>query len=396
MTMTPSGAGAPNLIERVQNILLKPQTEWERIDGEEANVSNLYMGYVLPLAAVAAICSLVGMSVFGYSGFGITYRLPLVAGVVTAVLQVIMALVGTYVLALIANALAPNFGSQQNIGQAHKLAAYGSTASFLAGVFSLYPPLAMLGILGLYSLVLLYLGLPRLMKTPEDKRIGYFATVIIVAIVVWIVIGVVVGAVRTAIPGAGPPGINFSQSSPMITAPSGSAQGSVTLPGGGTLDLSQIEQMGQAMSEGGAGAAADPALLAARLPQALPGGFTLVSSSNGAAMGAANAEAVYQSGDARVTVTVTDMGAMGAVAAMAGAANVQQNEQSADGYSRVQTVNGRMITEEVNTANRTASYGVVGRGVAVTADGSGGVSIEQVRAVVNSLNIEQLERDFGA
>jgi hypothetical protein len=339
------------------------------------------------------------MSVFGYSGFGITYRLPLVAGVVTAVMQVIMGLVGTYVLAMIANALAPNFGSQQNIGQAHKLAVYGSTASFLASVFSLYPPLAMLGILGLYSLVLLYLGLPRLMKTPEDKRVGYFATMIIVAIVVWIVIGVVVGAVRGAIPGASPPGFSFGQSQqPAITAPSSSsAQGSVTLPGGGSIDLSQIEQMGQAMSEGGAGAAAaDPAQLAARLPQALPGGFTQVSSSSGAAMGAANAEAVYQNGDAQVTVTVTDLGAMGAVAAMAGAANVQQNRQDADGYERVQTVNGRMITEEVSAASGRASYGIVGRGVAVTAEGTGGASIEQVRAVVESLNIEQLEREFGA
>ena len=56
--------------------------------------------------------------------------------------------------------------------------------------------------------------------------------------------------------------------------------------------------------------------------------------------------------------------------------NVQQNEQNANGYSRTQTVNGRVITETVDNASRSASYGIVGRGVAVTAEGRGGVSIE--------------------
>lgn len=398
MTISPTGSGAPSLVERVQNILIKPQAEWERVDSEPFDMQKVYLGYVLPLAALGAICGFIGMSIFGVSGFGISYRVPIVAGLVGAVLQVVMALVGVYVLALIANVLAPNFGSQQNMAQAHKLSAYGSTASFLAGVFAIYPPLAILGLLGLYSLVLLYLGLPRLMKTPEDKRVGYFVTIIIVAIVVWIVIGAVVGAARSAFGGFGAPGaVPFGQSAPAISASSSaSGQGEVTLPGGGTLDLSQLEKMGEAMADGGAAAATDPVQLAARLPQALPGGFALVSSSNGAAMGAANAEAVYQSGEARIALTITDMGAMGAVAAIASAANVQENRQDADGYSRAQTVDGRVITEEVSTSEGVVRYGVVGRGVAVTAEGSGGAAVEQVRSAVQSMNIEQLERDFGA
>jgi hypothetical protein len=209
MTVDPTGAGAPNIVTRVQNILLKPQTEWGAIESETVDVPKLYTGYVLPLVAIAAVCGFVGMSVFGVSAFGVSYRVPMVTGVVSAVLQVVLGLVGVYVLAMITNALAPNFGSQQNIGQAHKLAAYGSTASFLAGVFAIFPPLAILGILGLYSLALIYIGLPILMKTPEDKRIGYFATIIVVAIVVWLIIGVVAGAVQATM-GAGMPRPGFS------------------------------------------------------------------------------------------------------------------------------------------------------------------------------------------
>ncbi|HYD86958.1 MAG TPA: Yip1 family protein [Vitreimonas sp.] len=203
MTTDPVSTGTPNLIERAKNILLQPKAEWERIAGEPANVSQLYTGYVLPLVLISAICSFIGLTFIGVSAFGVTVRVPMTTGLVSLVLQVAMGLAGVYVLALVANALAPNFGSVKDEGQAHKLAAYGSTAGFLAGVFAIFPPIAMLGILGLYSLALIYLGLPPLMKTPDDKRIGYFITIIVVMIVVWLVIGAVLGAVRASMGGMG-------------------------------------------------------------------------------------------------------------------------------------------------------------------------------------------------
>lgn len=75
--------------------------------------------------------------------------------------------------------------------QALKVAAYSSTAAWLAGIFILIPALGFLQILGLYSLYLLYLGLPRLMKTPEDKALVYTAIVIVAAFVIIAIIGVI-------------------------------------------------------------------------------------------------------------------------------------------------------------------------------------------------------------
>jgi hypothetical protein len=196
MTFDPTGAATSGLVERVKNILLTPQAEWERIDAEPADVNKIYMGYVLPLAALSAICAFIGMSVFGLNLMGTTYRVGLVPGAVGALIQVAAGVGGVFLMAFIANALAPTFGSQQNMGQAHKLAAYGSTAGFLAGVFSIFPPLAMLGIVGLYSLYLIYVGLPKMMKTPEDKRIAYFLSVIVVAIIAGVILSVVLGSVR--------------------------------------------------------------------------------------------------------------------------------------------------------------------------------------------------------
>ncbi len=391
MTIDPANAGAPNIVERVKNILLTPQAEWDKIATEPADVGKLYTGYVLPLVAIAAICSFIGLSIIGASAFGVSYRVPMVPGIVSAILQIVMGLVGVYVLAMITNALAPNFGSQQDMGQAHKLAAYGSTAGFLAGVFAIFPPIAMLGILGLYSLVLIYLGLPRLMKTPEDKRVGYFATIIVIMIVVWIVIGVVVGGVRTAMGGMGGPSYTFGQNS----TPSPS-QGEVTLPGGGSVDLGEFQRQAEAMQSGGGAAAVDPSRLQTQLPRSLPGGFTLTSASSSSAMGTAQAEGVYRSGQAELRLTVVHMGAMGALAGMAAGMNVQQNQQDADGYSRTQTIDGRVYNEEVSNSGGSASYGVIGRGVAITAEGHGGVTLDQARAAVETVGVQRLEREFGS
>lgn len=178
-----------SLMERAKNIVLQPKTEWPVIDAEQTSTGALYTGYIIPLAAIGPIAQIIGWSVFGMSlPFVGTFRIPIGYAVRTAVITYVASLIGTFVLALIIDALAPTFGGQKNQMQALKVAAYSSTAAWLAGIFGIIPALAILGLLGLYSLYLLYLGLPVLMKAPEDKAVGYTVVVIICAIVLWIII----------------------------------------------------------------------------------------------------------------------------------------------------------------------------------------------------------------
>lgn len=95
-------------------------------------------------------------------------------------------------MALIVDALAPTFGGTKSQIQALKLMAYGSTASWVAGIFLIIPALSILALVGsLYSLYLLFIGLPVMMKSPQDKSVGYTVAVIVAAIVVFFVVGVV-------------------------------------------------------------------------------------------------------------------------------------------------------------------------------------------------------------
>jgi hypothetical protein len=181
-----------NLVDRVKRILLSPKTEWEVIDAEPATVAELYTRYIMPLAAIGPLAQLIGYSVFGISvPFSGTYRVPIGTAITQALVTYILTLAGTYVLALIIDALAPTFNGQRSQIQSLKLAAYSLTASWVAGIFSLIPGLRILTLLGIYSLYLLYLGLPVLMKTPREKAASYTAVVILAAIVLSIVIGAV-------------------------------------------------------------------------------------------------------------------------------------------------------------------------------------------------------------
>ena len=181
-----------NLVDRVKRILLSPKTEWEVIDAEPATLAELYTRYIMPLAAIGPLAHLIGYSVFGISvPFIGTYRVPIGTAITQALVTYILTLAGTYVLALIIDALAPTFNGQRSQIQSLKLAAYSLTASWVAGIFALIPGLRILTLLGIYSLYLLYLGLPVLMKTPREKAASYTAVVILAAIVLSIVIGAV-------------------------------------------------------------------------------------------------------------------------------------------------------------------------------------------------------------
>lgn len=181
-----------NLIERLKGILLRPKQEWQTISAETTTIAELYKNYIVILAAIGPLASIIGMSIVGISlPFVGAFRMPITTSVVFAVVSYILSLVGVYVIAFIIDALAPTFSGEKNMNQALKVAAYSYTPGWIVGIFAIIPALSILGILGLYGLYLLYLGLPALMKSPQEKSLGYTVVVVIAAIIIFIVISFV-------------------------------------------------------------------------------------------------------------------------------------------------------------------------------------------------------------
>ena len=54
-----------NIVDRVKNICLSPNTEWPVIESEPADTGTLVTGYVIPLSAIGAVAGFIGGSIVG-------------------------------------------------------------------------------------------------------------------------------------------------------------------------------------------------------------------------------------------------------------------------------------------------------------------------------------------
>src|SRR5437763_5582593 len=183
----------PGWLARAQRLLLQPGQEWQVIATEFATSGPIYSRYVVPMAAIGPIAATVGTIVFGVrNSIAGSYGMSAGDAVTSGVLDYALNLVGVYVFALLIDVLAPSFGGQRNRVQALKLAAYGSTPYWVGGVVALFPKLSLIGgVLALYSVRLLALGLAPLMKAPRDKTAAYTLLVSIAGIVLALVVSAV-------------------------------------------------------------------------------------------------------------------------------------------------------------------------------------------------------------
>jgi hypothetical protein len=173
-----------NIVDRAKNIILTPKTEWPVIAGEDPVAGQIISGYVIPLALIPAVATMLGLGLIG-RGMLTSFT----AGIAMAIVSFIAAVAGVYLTAFVIDYLAPNFGSQRNFGRSMQLVAYSYTPAWLAGILTIIPALGVLVLIaGLYGLYLLYLGLPHTMKTPQDKVVPYMVVSIIVLIIVYFVL----------------------------------------------------------------------------------------------------------------------------------------------------------------------------------------------------------------
>lgn len=380
------GGVRKGLVERVKGILLAPAAEWEVIDKEPSSIGGLYKNYVMILAAIPPLATLIHSLVFGHSLLGVTYRPSIIGAIGTAATTYVLALVGVAVLAFVIDALAPSFGAVKNRDQAFKVAAYTGTASWVAGIFGLVPGLGFLAILGLYSLYLLYLGLPKLMKAPEDKALGYTAVTVVAAIVLTFVAGLLVAPVTAM----------FAGSNALSGADSGTVSGTLSVPGVGSVDMGKLDALGKQAEAAASGKvhAVAPDVLEGLLPNDVAG-LARVKTSSGSAgvggLGGSNAEARYEGGNGNITLSITDIAAAGAIAGLGTALNVQANEKTATSYEKTGTVDGRMTSEKWDSTNNSGSYGVLfANRFMVEARGSG-TTMDALKQAVGSIGADELE-----
>lgn len=406
------------LVQRAKNLVLSPASEWQTIAPETTSPGQLFGGYVAPLAAIGPIALFIGLSLVGVGiPFVGTYRMPMLLSLSTAVVSFVFALAGVFVLALIINALAPSFGGEKNSTQALKVAAYAYTPAWLAAVLQIFPPLGILVLLGsLYSLYVLYVGLPPLMKAPKEKALGYTAVVVICAIVLSVVFSVIAGAIGGfGLWSAGSMGaLGSSTPSRQIAkhdgndalsklekmaahADAASKKMEAAAQSGDTVSAASAaaDMLGAVLSGGQQVEPIDAAQLKAMLPETIAGLKRAGIEAEKTALGGmklATAKAVYRDNDGReIRLALSDAGGAAFVTAFAAWALVEAEKETDDGYERTGKVNGRPTHERYSKSRESGEYGVLVAGrFVVTAEGER-VDVKALKKAVASVDLGRLE-----
>ena len=399
-----------SLVNRVKDILLKPQDTWQAIESEAATPQSLYTQYLMILAAIPAVCSFIGTSIVGFGGFGLSVRIGVVAGLANMVVSYIMSLVMVYVLSLIINALAPSFGGEKNPLAALKLAVYGATATMVGGVFGIIPIMGLLSMLcGLYSIYLMYLGLPVIMKNPKEKSLLYIVVILLAGFVLGIVVSIVSRVTTSAL-----------SPSPFSAARGGDATFSMKTPDGGELkiDTAKLDAMNKKLEA--AQQSGDPAAAAAAARDAaatMAGGDanvlplstealkpflppqianfkrTTISVQSANAMGIAssNAEAEYQTNNRQsVSVTISDFGGMSGLVRMSGSMVTGEKDTPTQAEKTWQE-NGRTLHQEYHKDGSHAALKVILKNGIMLELKAQQVNVETLRLVMLGLDLNGLE-----
>jgi len=167
-----------NTLNRVRAILFQPNQTWDEINADATTEPEILKGYLVFIAAVAAIAGFFG-SLFDGEYF---FR-----ALLWAVLFFGFSIGGAWGAAKALTFLAPNFKAEPNYIAILKLVAYAFTPILLACIFFLIPQIYGFSILGIYGFYLLWIGIPKLVPCPQDE-IFSFRTVAIIVLAITILI----------------------------------------------------------------------------------------------------------------------------------------------------------------------------------------------------------------
>ncbi|MBW8814389.1 MAG: YIP1 family protein [Caulobacterales bacterium] len=188
---TPRGFG---VAKRAVAMLARPDRTFDRVGEESGDLRGLFRRYVAPLAAIPAVCGVIGPLIFGFNVYNVGIHMSVVGLILEAAVGYLLTLAAVYGLGLFVELTAPWFGGVRSRDRAMRAVAYSATAVWVAGLAELYPNLGLpLGVLAaLWSLYALYLGLAKLMAIPEERRLVAFAVVLLALAVLGVARGMAV------------------------------------------------------------------------------------------------------------------------------------------------------------------------------------------------------------
>lgn len=178
------------ILSHFWGLLSRPEEEWSIIREHPPGILRLYLGQVIWLAALPAICTYLGTTRTGWTvpGSDQVIKLTEASAAYMAFFAWLAILAGVAVMGAFIQWMAETFGSKPTMTQSVAFSCYTAAPLFLAGFCGLYPSIWMTIVAGTIatscSAWMLYSGLPTFMQIPREQGFVYASSVLCIGLVV--------------------------------------------------------------------------------------------------------------------------------------------------------------------------------------------------------------------
>lgn len=181
------------MINNVIGLLIWPKTQWKSIAEKGQFGLGGAMLYILLLASIPALAWYYGATQVGWTvGDGDVIKLTQQSGQILISLFYLTMVASLCAIGYSIHWMASTYGSDSSTSKGIAVAGYTATPLFIAGAIGFIPVFWFALLIAIaavsYAVYLLYLGIPIVMKIPEERGFLFASAVIAVCLVILIVI----------------------------------------------------------------------------------------------------------------------------------------------------------------------------------------------------------------
>lgn len=175
-------------LKHVVGLMINPEKEWQKIRANEVSIASVYFTFVIILGAIGPICGYYGTTQIGWSfGDGEPQMLTQSSALSISVLFYLAILISVFAMGLLVHWMGKSYGLERSLARCVQFAGMVVTPLFLLGFFFIFPTLWKIYLLGLpaivYTVYLLYLGVPIMMDMSKEKAFLFSSAILAVGMV---------------------------------------------------------------------------------------------------------------------------------------------------------------------------------------------------------------------
>ncbi len=177
-----------NIFLRTRTLIIHPQQAWQEITFENGSKRDAISEYLLPMAVVVGLSSMVGSLLFADIEDSISIGYVFVNGLISSLIVFLEVFLAGWII----TEMTESFDPEVDSNTIFNLVIYSHAPFFIAlAITRLFPQLMFLMITGIYSFFVFWLGTSHLLKIDKDKKIIFLFLSSLIMILLFLLLSVI-------------------------------------------------------------------------------------------------------------------------------------------------------------------------------------------------------------